>query len=850
MDKNLLDSLNNISIAIEYLVNSLNDKNKSNSDFIETLKTSNISDGLVKIQESLTNIKSDTEKILKNQSSSSKNVADSKKDKSDTEKILKNQSSSSKNVADSKKDNNGKFLSNIMSGDSIKDIKSGVGTIMLIAGGILAIGAAFAIIGNVDFGTVLSLSIALPLIAIAFEKISQMKDLSPSSMVNILIISIGMAASIFIMSNILKNVQPIAPSTLFSVLMLSASLSLIGYGVSKLVESVDKIKNPIYVAFMLPILMLGVSIALMVSSHVLSNVTSITPSQFLTSIAIAVVFIPIAYSLKFISNAIKDVDYGKILLLPIVMTLMSGAVMLSSYILSLTKPIDSGLLWNIVLQSLTVSLISIALSFSLFIMDKLGINPIKAIMGGLSLIIISGALMVSSHLLAMGDYSNSPDITWSLTFAVSMLLLAIPVAILGMVGLPVVAMGAIGLVLVAAAITAASFILSYIDTDFLYKIADAFGYFMNKFSSSVAFGLYVIAPALKSFMATVGKEIIGFVKDILPVITKAVGELFEYVLKPIGEFIKTILPPLGTFLSTIITSIVPLIGTIIDGFSLMFDKIANIFVIVKDIIKQVGESISGVITSIANGISKVIDTIGSKIEGVLDKIAKIIDSASGFINTIGNNIEKTINSIVGGIERLSKVGTLDLAGSATKVVAFLGSIATGVFAFLHVPLDLDRMNMYTSFFDSISKLSDVMNKINSVGGDPFSKMSSGIDKLSSSLSKLDASIDIEKLSALKSLTSSVVVMSMIDSEQFGLFMDKLNEKSSIFSKVMNDVVDSDGTSTSSVNVKQNSPKTIDDTNSRMIEVLKSMDKKLSAISSDMSSVSTYLNNMDNDTKIK
>ena len=86
-----------------------------------------------------------------------------------------------------------------MSGDSIKDIKSGVGTIMMIAGGVLAIGAAFSIIGKVDFGTVLSLSIALPLIAIAFEKIAQLKDLTPSSMVNILIITLGMAASIFIM---------------------------------------------------------------------------------------------------------------------------------------------------------------------------------------------------------------------------------------------------------------------------------------------------------------------------------------------------------------------------------------------------------------------------------------------------------------------------------------------------------------------------------------------------------------------------------------------------------------------------------------------------------------------------
>jgi hypothetical protein len=460
--------------------------------------------------------------------------------------------------------------------------------------------------------------------------------------------------------------------------------------------------------------------------------------------------------------------------------------------------------------------------------------------------------MVSSYLLSMGDYSNYPSLGWSMTFSISMLLLAIPVAILGAISLPVVAMGAIGLVLVAAAITASSYILSSIDPKFLYIIADAFGYFMNVVSDSLSYGLKVIAPALKIFISTVGKEIIGFAKNILPVIVKAVGELFENVLKPLGEFIKTILPPLGTFLSTIITSVIPLIQIIIDHFSNMFDKITNIFIIVKDIIKQVGDSITDVIMGISNGISKVIGTIGSSIEGVLSKISKIIDSASGFINSIGNNIDKTINAIVGGVERLNKVGMMDLGKSAIKVTTFLGSIAAGVVQFLSSDIDINKMNIYTSFFDSISKMSDVMNKINSVGGvDPFSKMASGVDKLSSSLSKLDASIDIEKLSALKSLTSSVVVMSMIDSEQFGLFMDKLNEKSSIFSKVMNDVMDSEGNNKSStLSVKQNSPKAIDDTNSRIIEVLKSMDSKLSSISSDMSSVSLYLNNMDNDVQIK
>lgn len=824
MDKKILDALNNVSIAIEHLVDSLNDKNKSNNDIISSIKSSDISDGLNKIHKSVLNVKRDTEMILKNQKSSSKNVVDSKKDDKSS------------------------FFSNVISKDSISSIRSGVGTIVLIAAGILAIGSAFSIVGSVDFSSVLSLSIALPLIAIAFEKISNMKGLSGRGIIGALFITMGMSASIFIMSKILSNVDVIDSSRLTSIIALSAALSLIGIGISGLSKSISDIKNPIGLSIMLPLFMIGVSTAISISSYMLSDVRNITPNQFLTSLAISLIFIPIAFSMKFISNAIKDVNYGKILMIPIVMSLMSYSIALSSKILSTVNPIDGSLLWNIVLQSLTLSIVAISLSFSIYVMDKMGITPIKSLMSGLSLIIISGSIALSSKLLSFGDYSNYPSIEWSISFSLSMLMLSIPVAILGSISLPIVAMGAVGLVLVAAAITAASYILSYMDPKFLYNIADAIGYFMNVVSNSLSYGLKVIAPALKVFISTVGKEIIGFAKNILPIIVNAVGDLFDRVLKPLGEFIKTVLPPLGTFLSTIITSMIPMIQIIINHFSNMFETIQNIFLSVSTIISSVSKGIVMIISSIGNSVSNVIDVIGNKIEGVLDKISKIMNSASGFIDSIGNNIEKTINSIVGGVERLSKVGTLDLATSSVKIVTFLSTIAKGVSTFLSTPVDINKMNSYSNFFKNISSIFSVFNNMNLVNGvDPFTKLSNGVDKLSKSLISLNGAIDVDKLYALKSLSSSVVVMSMIDPDQFDKFMVKLSDNSSTFGRVINDVVDG--------NVGYNTVKTSQSFNNtsnddRILEVLESMNIKLSNISNDISSVSLYLNNLDNNINIK
>ena len=156
-DANILNALNNISYGLEMLANSYDKKEKSNSDLIGILQSGDFGKQFESLKKSIDDIKKDTQKILKNQVLANKPNSVGKKD-SFFEKIGKN----------------------------TKKVKEVAGMIVLIAAGVLAIGAAFKLIGHVDFVSVIALSIALPIVAFAFEKIADMKNLKPEEMKNLL----------------------------------------------------------------------------------------------------------------------------------------------------------------------------------------------------------------------------------------------------------------------------------------------------------------------------------------------------------------------------------------------------------------------------------------------------------------------------------------------------------------------------------------------------------------------------------------------------------------------------------------------------------------------------------------
>ena len=72
----------------------------------------------------------------------------------------------------------------------------------------------------------------------------------------------------------------------------------------------------------------------------------------------------------------------------------------------------------------------------------------------------------------------------------------------------------------------------------------------------------------------------------------------------------------------------------------------------------------------------------------------------------------------------------------------------------------------------------------------MSSMAIAYYELAESVSKLTSSmrdLDLDKLNALKSLSGNIVLMSLIDSAQFGQMMDTLEDKSNIISGLFDNI---------------------------------------------------------------
>ena len=143
MDKKLLNALNNLSDSLEQIVDALKSKDKNRSATSTALQGGNLTSDIKGIIDGIKSVKKDTQEILRQQ----KTILSMSK-RSDNDKT----SFFEKAGGDKKTESN---------------LKKGVGTIILIAAAVLAIGLAFKIVGSVDFLSVISLSIAILIISAA-----------------------------------------------------------------------------------------------------------------------------------------------------------------------------------------------------------------------------------------------------------------------------------------------------------------------------------------------------------------------------------------------------------------------------------------------------------------------------------------------------------------------------------------------------------------------------------------------------------------------------------------------------------------------------------------------------------
>ena len=260
-------------------------------------------------------------------------------------------------------------------------------------------------------------------------------------------------------------------------------------------------------------------------------------------------------------------------------------------------------------------------------------------------------------------------------------------------------------------------------------------------------------------------------------------------------------------------------------------------------IKDTAQSIVDVSKKLSEGVYK--DTIppdwASGVASLLKTFSDISNSTS-----LGN---KLMNKLTGSPFTAIAQNIVDVSkklseGKYTNGMPgdYMSSLANNIKSFIDLSNFLDNNKV-----GNIDNSVDNMKKI-STG---YSELAKGLSKLGGELNK----IDTDKLQALKNLTGSIVLMSLMDSDQFEKMMSALEDKAKIFVGVMNDL--DAGESSNNLKTGTSAVKTPTAASEKqatitdLYNIMSSVDRRLSSIAKSNDNVSKYVDEIrTSDTTLK
>ena len=246
VDKKYIEAISNFADALEELVEALKSKETEGKTGDESGTSAEVKNTLTEISSSLDEIKSDT--------------ADIKESTSETLKIAKEiKANQSEGGLFGGTDNKSKM-------DSITE---GVGTILMIAGAVLAIGMAFKLVGGVDFASVIALSVGILAIGYAFSEIAGVEGLSDQNLIeDVAITIVVMATAITAASWIMSLTATVSPEQFLTMIGIAVALGVVGLALEGYMDAIEEMDMKDLL--LLPISMVAVSVAIASSSWILS----------------------------------------------------------------------------------------------------------------------------------------------------------------------------------------------------------------------------------------------------------------------------------------------------------------------------------------------------------------------------------------------------------------------------------------------------------------------------------------------------------------------------------------------------------------------------------------------------
>lgn len=499
LDDKFVQNLQRFSDSLDELVGLLKAQAKiAPTDVVNKLLDNLDGEKIATIIQDLGTIKNHTEKINTN-----------------TEKILKE-------VQNIKTAKEGGMAATLGSPQAKNTVAEGVKSILLISVGVLALGLAFKIVGKVDFLSVIALASATYVIALTFEKIAKIDNLSPKKVLLISMSMVLMAGAIALSGYLLNSMPNMNVMSIVTVFVVTTAMTIALYGMSKALQHFKVTDWPKFLMLpsLLPLMALGIvgaglilqnmpiigwktalsaglvgiamipvalamslitknlkntnpvdvlmaagmiplmAGAIVVAGLILSQTPDIGWKTVLSAIQIGVALVPAAVVFAILTKSLKDVSWAQLLKATAAAVLISMAIVAAGMILQLTPDVST----KLVLNSWAIALAVLPFATLIWGINKLGLNLGAITTGAVGVVIISTAIMISSWILSVGNYDNYPSLGWSIGTGLALIAFSAPLIVLGLVamtgiGLGALALGGLAVAMVAATIVATSYIL-------------------------------------------------------------------------------------------------------------------------------------------------------------------------------------------------------------------------------------------------------------------------------------------------------------------------------------------------------------------------------------------------------
>lgn len=425
-DRRYIENLQRFSDALEGLVDFLKAEyekggESGTSDVINKMAGHMENEKISQIVEDLNEVKDRTKTIEDN-----------------TQKILQE-------VKDAREAKESGMFGKIRSTENRGKIVQGIEVVTLIAGAVLAMGAAFKLVGDVDFMTVIGLSTAIFLLSKTFSDIIKMDNLSWDKVGMASLLIVAMSGSLLAASLLLSEVKPLSLMQMFTIGAIGISLGIASLGLMKGLQGFKK-ENQWMIA-VIPALLPAMAAGILASAEILSNVPTLSPMQLLSIIGLGIALIPISFAFSLIVKGLKKTNLKSIIFAGTAIPVISAGLVASSFILQEVQRLNN--IDDIILTSIGVGLSTIALIPAFLLISKAKLSMSQIMQGGIAIIAIAGVIMVSSHILSLGNYEKFPPIEWAAGVGLSLLSFVPSVVALGILAISGIGMVAIGLGLLA-----------------------------------------------------------------------------------------------------------------------------------------------------------------------------------------------------------------------------------------------------------------------------------------------------------------------------------------------------------------------------------------------------------------